>query len=78
MKRFLAVLLPMVTLATSVFSATDEELYMQYEVDCRKYAQEDSVPAEDMDAYMEQCMRDMTGTTVEVSETLPEAEENRE
>ncbi|MES9812572.1 MAG: hypothetical protein ABW161_07025 [Candidatus Thiodiazotropha sp.] len=78
MKRFFVVLLFAVILATSAISAADEEQYMKYEADCRKFAQEDSVLAEDMDAYIEQCMRDMTGAFVEMSETPPDAGENRE
>jgi outer membrane lipoprotein-sorting protein len=78
MKRLFAVLLPTLTLATSAFSATGEEHHMKYEEDCRKYAQEDSIAAEDMDVYMEQCMKDMTETSEEMSDTSPEIEVSQE
>lgn len=74
MKRYFAVLLPAAILATNLVLASDDEQYLKYEADCKKYAQEDSVPVEDMDAYMEQCLKDMSDSSVEPSENPPASE----
>lgn len=59
MKRAIAIFLPAFMLAVSAVSAMDEELAMKHEAECRKYAVEDSIAPEDMDNYIEECMRDL-------------------
>jgi hypothetical protein len=59
MKRTIAIVLPALMLTVNVVSAMDEELTMKHEAECRKYAVEDSISPEDMDAYLEECIRDL-------------------
>jgi hypothetical protein len=41
--------------------AADAEQMAQYQADCKKYAAEDGVAPEEMDAYLSQCIQDMAG-----------------
>jgi hypothetical protein len=78
MKRFPLLFVFAAMLATNAISAMDGDQSANYEAECRKYALEDSVPAEDIDAYVEQCMKDMAESTEVVSDTPPDTVENRE
>jgi hypothetical protein len=60
MKRAIAIFLPALMLAASAVSAMDDELAVSHEAECHKYAAEDEISPEDMDTYIEGCVRDLT------------------
>ncbi len=78
MKRFLLPFAAASLLASNVFSAVNGDQSMDYESECRKYALEDSVPADEVDAYVEQCMKDIAESTEVIADTPPDGQENRE
>jgi poly-gamma-glutamate capsule biosynthesis protein CapA/YwtB (metallophosphatase superfamily) len=47
-------------LGTNSLAAVDSELMAAYEEECKSYAKEDNVPEDEMEAYINQCVEDLT------------------
>jgi hypothetical protein len=77
MKRIYAIFLPAAMLMANAVTAMDEDLSMKLQAECQKYAMEDSISAEDMDAYIEECVRDLA-ETAEAPDLSPSEVENEE
>jgi hypothetical protein len=57
--KFITAAVLTATLAGTASAAIDEELMSAFDADCRRYAQEDGVPADQLDEYVAQCVQDM-------------------
>ncbi len=64
-----------VTVSTAALAAIDEEQMAAFEADCRKYAQEDGVAADQLEEYLASCMQDLAAAQ---SEAAPEAGSGKE
>jgi len=67
-------------LVAAVFSvqapaAVDEAQMADFEAECKKYAAEDGVTKEEMDAYVAQCVKDMASYQGEAGGEAPEGSE---
>jgi len=49
----------------NALAANDMEQQESFSADCKRYAQEEGVPAEEMESYMSQCIQDLSAAASE-------------
>ena len=71
---FKAILVSILLVFSSAAVVADDpkELEQQYLEECEEYAKEDKVSAEELEAYLEECVKEIK------AETAKEAEESKE
>ena len=67
--RFAAAASMAALISVNAFAAVDEAQMADFEADCKKYAQEDGVSAEEMEGYIAQCMQDLLVSQAETAGT---------
>lgn len=69
--QLLAAMALVAAFSVTALAAAEEPQAVDFKAECRKYAQEDGVSADEMESYITQCMEDMAAVQSESGKDEP-------